>query len=776
MDNYDSVLEQLAAFGLDVQSLTIGKLQRCRHETDRQRQRTGWYSVHQVSRPDGGSFITGAYGCWREGADPETGRPVSHKIKYKLENLDASQRAALKARVQQDRLVAEAARAKEAERAAVGAQRAWKALLLEGDSEYLRRKKVGAHGVRFSARGNLVIPVTDTAGKLHGLQIIYGDPAAIAKKGRDKDFWPVGLAKRGHFHMLGTPGSIVLMAEGYATGASIHEATGYAVAVAFDAGNLVPVAIELRKRYPSVKILVCGDDDFKTLGNPGATAAEAAATACKGAWTIPVFADRGDVKLTDFNDLAATEGPFVVRAQLVHKLSGLGWLTPTEVSSAGNATKGGGGPGDAGFQFDLDRLLRQFTLIYTTDTAFDDGTKRIIGLGPLRSAAGKALVREWLEHPGRETVLPESVVFDPTEKSDPATTRNLWGGWPTVPRSGCCEKLLDLLMYLCDGEGDRKVELWTWILKWLAYPIQNPGAKMQTALLMHGPEGTGKNTFFAVVREIYGKYGCQFSQTELESQFNGWASGKLFGIGNEVVSRAELYHMQGRLKNMITEPEWMINEKQLPSRQEANHCNFVFFSNRVDIAKLDPEDRRYCVVWTPPSLDVSFYNEVRAEIDAGGSAALHDYLLHLDLGDFKAHTRPPLTGAKKDLIELGMDSTERFWTAWLSGQTTLPVTPCLFDDFFAAYRVWCGRVGIPKFAPAHVLRANTQKRGPTLKSRASWEDAYGAKHQNPVVIPDPAARPPDLTESAWLSPHIEAFKDAVDRFRLNAGVRGDENG
>ena len=65
----------------------------------------------------------------------------------------------------------------------------------------------------------------------------------------EKEFWPAGLAKKGHFHLIGMPTSIVLVAEGYATGATLHEATGLPVAIAFDAGNLRHVAAALRERY-----------------------------------------------------------------------------------------------------------------------------------------------------------------------------------------------------------------------------------------------------------------------------------------------------------------------------------------------------------------------------------------------------------------------------------------------------------------------------------------------------------------------------------------------
>src|SRR5690606_19898560 len=75
--------------------------------------------------------------------------------------------------------------------------------------------------------------------------------------------WPAGLAKKGHFHLLGhAPQWVVLLAEGYATAATLFEATGLPVVCAFDASNLMPVAEALRKRYKRARILVCADDDL----------------------------------------------------------------------------------------------------------------------------------------------------------------------------------------------------------------------------------------------------------------------------------------------------------------------------------------------------------------------------------------------------------------------------------------------------------------------------------------------------------------------------------
>lgn len=788
--NYDSALQQLLGAGLEVPAgLELDRIVHCRVPGDRGAEKKGWYILHELATTSGDTLLVGAYGNWREGTDAN-GKPLSHRIELKGVALSGDEKAAVRARIKEDRARADRLLERKRERAAEEARAMWVRLLPTGACDYLTRKGVGAHGVRFSERGNLAIPLQDTNGNLHGLQIIYGDPATKTKKGRDKDFWPAGLAKRGHFHLLGTPQWVVLVCEGYATGASLFEATGLPVAVAFDAGNLLPVAQALARRYRTARILVCADDDYlgrcQACGestpvavsecehcgqahgkhNTGATAAQNAALAVHGAHVLPQFAARAGKKLTDYNDLALADGVHVVRTQIEAKLDALRWNPRGAGRAPGEEGEGGG------FAFDLDKLLGGFTLIYGTETVFDGARRRVIGLGPLRAAAGKSLVRMWLEHPSRRTVVPEDVVFDPTAPTDGSDGRcNLWAGWPTVPRSGSCERHLELLEYLCSNE-DKPREVFQFILKWLAYPIQNPGSKMASAILMHGPEGSGKNSFFGAVRRIYGQYGGIFSQVELESQFNGWASGKLFMIGNEVVTRAELYHQQGRIKNMITEPEWQVNEKNLPARMEANHCNFVFFSNRIDIAKLDPEDRRYCVVWTPQALDDEFYRELAAETKAGGDAALHDYLLNLELGTFDGHTKPPITRSKRELMDLGMDSTERFWREWTDfdrgdphrvSALGVPCIPAPSEDLYKLYQTWCARQGIGKPATLTTLIGVIVKKPGVERSRDRYSNGF-TSHQKTVVYPPGIERP--LGDSrTWLFDHVTVFQEALSEYR-----------
>ena len=91
-----------------------------------------------------------------------------------------------------------------------------------------------------------------------------------------------------------------MIAEGYATAASLHLATGYACLVAFNAGNLKAVAVMSREKYAKREIILCADNDTETQGNPGRKAASRAARAVGGKLAVcPAHEGRA----TDFNDL-----------------------------------------------------------------------------------------------------------------------------------------------------------------------------------------------------------------------------------------------------------------------------------------------------------------------------------------------------------------------------------------------------------------------------------------------------------------------------------------
>jgi putative DNA primase/helicase len=746
--NFDDAANQIRDAGLVVDELLVDthKPQRC-HTTDDSREKRGWYWL-STKEIDGASYITGAYGIYSGNDNGKQTIKITRD--GKAVKVPASDRAAIAERQKANNARMKAMRDAEAERAALEAGRAWRRFVTEGESDYLTRKRVGAYGLRFQPSGNgtVAVPMMDGAGKVWGLQLIRGKKRGTGKL--EKEYWPRGLSKQGHYHLLGPiPRGLVLVAEGYATAATLHQATGLPVAVAFDAGNLQPVAQAISKTYRSAKILICADDDYLTDGNPGVTAAKNAAHAVQGAVAVPAFAaDRDGKKITDFNDLAEREGEATVRAQIEATLRSVGFDAPA--ASARGATPRGAGERSAKDDLpsiiQVDEALERFAMIYGAGGTWFDGDEHML--------VPKADLQDMLPEHGmrdmrnrKRVVRLDEVGFDPAG-TDARIKCNLWGGWPTEPKAGRCTVLLELLEYLCSGE-DNPREIYQWVLRWLAYPIQHPGAKMRTALVFHGPQGAGKNLFFETVMAIYGEYGRIVDQSAIEDKFNDWASRKLFLIADEVVARAELYHVKNKLKGIVT-GEWIrINPKNVAAHDERNHVNLVFLSNERQPLVLDKDDRRYTVIWTPEKLPEDFYGDIRAELDAGGVAALHQHLATLDLGDFSEHSKPPMTNSKRDVIDISMDSIERFVRDWAEGDVTassgdvVPFCPALGSVLYGLYMHWAKENGVTRYRERNqfigtIAKMRAWEAGKSSYTRASLLPGAPAKNRK-MVIPDESA-------------------------------------
>lgn len=171
---------------------------------------------------------------------------------------------------------------------------------------YLTAKGIGPNGTRLD-REHVLVPLFDTDGALRSLQSI--DPAG-------HKLFEADLPVAGAMFVIGQPIAAatapVLVCEGFATGASLHEATGRTVVVAFNSGNLVKVAERLVAAHPAASWIVAGDDDRGKPKNVGREAASEAARVLRCPAMFPAFpvASLG----TDFNDMAAISGHEAVRA------------------------------------------------------------------------------------------------------------------------------------------------------------------------------------------------------------------------------------------------------------------------------------------------------------------------------------------------------------------------------------------------------------------------------------------------------------------------------
>ena len=253
--------------------------------------KNGWYMLHT----DG--IAAGAFGDWREGFTQNWCSKADTSI-TEAERFTYRARIKVMQRQREDDL------AQRQQLAAADALKRWTAATPCTQHDYLTRKGILPHGARIEG-DKLLIPMRDASGTVHSLQTIAPDGTKMFMSG--------GRVK-GCYFGIGKPKGALIVCEGFATGASIHECTGHAVAVAFNAGNVGPVATEMHKKYPELTIVIAADDDWCTDGNPGLASAKSAALAVGGFVVVPQFPKNRPIKATDFNDLAAMAGLSAVRA------------------------------------------------------------------------------------------------------------------------------------------------------------------------------------------------------------------------------------------------------------------------------------------------------------------------------------------------------------------------------------------------------------------------------------------------------------------------------
>jgi putative DNA primase/helicase len=272
-----------------------GKLRRCEIEGRNGRSKDGAYILFDDGPIPAGGFQNHADGLGWQDWRADVGR-----------TLTLEEERAHRAKVEALRAEREAEDAKRKAEAQERAAAIWNAAEAATDKHpYLVRKGVRAHGVRVH-KGALVVALFDTARQLHSLQFIGIDgEKRFLTSGRVQGcLFPIGKLNDG----------VLCIAEGYATAASIHEATGHAVAVAFNAGNLEAVARALRAKYPDVCLILCADDDYRTEGNPGLSKATEAARAVNGLVAFPEFDGNRPEGGSDFNDLHQAAGLGAIRA------------------------------------------------------------------------------------------------------------------------------------------------------------------------------------------------------------------------------------------------------------------------------------------------------------------------------------------------------------------------------------------------------------------------------------------------------------------------------
>jgi putative DNA primase/helicase len=208
-------------------------------------------------------------------------------------------------------------------------------------------------------------------------------------------------------------------------------------------------------------------------------------------------------------------------------------------------------------------------------------------------------------------------------------------------RPARCGNIKTLVLHLCDMDD----QLSLWVLRWIAFQLRNPGAKMTTALIIHGKH-PGKSLFFEdVLTQLFGTEACVILADQLHDRYTSWAAAP---TSMTIVHGAfEPRHM-ARLRAFITAEEVVVERRGQAPQTRCNRLNFIFLCKAPAFLP-DTGNRRFAIVETPPAWPRPFLDAVKTEIDQGGVTDFREYLMRdLDLGKFNESTQPPLPSFRSD--------------------------------------------------------------------------------------------------------------------------------
>ena len=288
--------------------------------------------------------------------------------------------------------------------------------------------------------------------------------------------------------------------------------------------------------------------------------------------------------------------------------------------------------------------------IYFENVPSGDGTRR----------QKKYAAKEWLDWPYRNEA--SKLTYVPGAESGMDGCINTWPGWGCEPKRGSVKPWTDLLTHLfrnAPPEDLRHAE------QWMAYPLQHPGAKLKTALVIWGPQGTGKSMVGYSLGRIYGKNFCELQQGDLSADFNDWADRRQFIMGSEITGGENRKKIADHIKSLITREKIRVNTKHVKAFYIPDCINYYFTSNHEEAFFLENDDRRFFIHEADVApLPPEFYERYMHWLDhEDGAAHLFHHLMNVDLTGFKPNAPAPMTEAKQENIDGGLSPEQQFANA-----------------------------------------------------------------------------------------------------------------
>lgn len=276
---------------------------------------------------------------------------------------------------------------------------------------------------------------------------------------------------------------------------------------------------------------------------------------------------------------------------------------------------------------------------------------------PVQKAGDKQrlLSASWLAHPQRRQY--EGLVYAPGETLQ-TSILNLWQGFAVEPVPGDMSLWLDVLAALVPNKTER-----LYVLRWLAWKIQNPGGVPDTILIFKGAKGTGKNSLFDPFMPLFGRHAMLADDPELIAGRFTWHLMSLsFAVLDEAVFIQDP-RQADRIKSRVTAKTMMFEQKGMDPIPGVNRCAYVMLTNHEYVWQATVDERRAVVVEVGEALrgNLDFWTRYHAWVTGDGPAALLHYLQGVDLTGFNPRMIPKSEALRRQVEQTALRNPAAAW-------------------------------------------------------------------------------------------------------------------
>ena len=210
------------------------------------------------------------------------------------------------------------------------------------------------------------------------------------------------------------------------------------------------------------------------------------------------------------------------------------------------------------------------------------------------------------------------------------------------------------------------------LLSWLAYVVQNPGKRVNWAIILQGTEGDGKSFFAFLLRAVMGMPNVSMlNASSFDSPFTGWGEGQCVLAIEELRLQGEgRFEVLNKIKPFITNSVVEIHAKGRTQFSTENMTSYIGFTNFRNALPLDDNDRRYCVLFSrwqsKLALDEfidenhDYYKKLYAGLEES-APAIRKWLLDSEFhADFDPRGHAPWTMAHEVMVNAALPEQIHF--------------------------------------------------------------------------------------------------------------------